>query len=194
MEAMVECQARLLQNGRDVAELRSEDLQTSKPGCSFRFKTDRAFDQFDVWIIGEADFDVIGRVPRRRHRLACRKSPGRCADRVTRWWRSSVALANHPPVRSIHAGSPRSPGQRSRPLSIRASTTGLVSFRMSSFSSASAAISGMRSRAFCSCGWRGGMACLLLQEQIVSPEQPALCGSFGGGVRTCRMTSGGKAR
>src|ERR1700722_11363486 len=53
------------------------------------------------------------------------------------------------------------------PPSIRASTTGLVSFRMVSFSSAAAAISGRRSRAFFSCGWTVGMVCLLLPARAV---------------------------
>src|SRR5580698_1008103 len=43
------------------------------------------------------------------------------------------------------------------PPSISALTTGLVSSRISSFSSEAAAIRGMRSRAFCTCGWTVGM-------------------------------------
>src|SRR6478736_2671757 len=50
------------------------------------------------------------------------------------------------------------------PPSIRALTTGLVSFRISSFSSEAAAIRGMRSCAFCTCGWTVGIVCLLLRE------------------------------
>src|ERR1700759_3386231 len=53
------------------------------------------------------------------------------------------------------------------PPSIRALTTGLVRFRISSFSSAAAAIKGMRSRAFWTCGWTVGMVCLLLRETAV---------------------------
>src|SRR5262249_2894218 len=51
------------------------------------------------------------------------------------------------------------------PPSIRALTTGLVSCRIASCSSEAAAIRGMRSRAFCSCGWTVGMVCLLLREK-----------------------------
>src|SRR5262245_43133144 len=50
------------------------------------------------------------------------------------------------------------------PPSIRALTMGLVSSRLSSWSSEAATIKGMRSRAFCTCGWTVGMVCLLLRE------------------------------
>src|SRR5580698_970887 len=53
------------------------------------------------------------------------------------------------------------------PPSIRALTTGLVSSRISSFSSEAAAIRGMRSRAFFTCGWTVGMMCLLLRDSAV---------------------------
>src|SRR6185369_3047121 len=43
------------------------------------------------------------------------------------------------------------------PPSVRALTTGLVSSRILSCSSAAAAISGMRSRAFWTCGWTVGI-------------------------------------
>src|SRR5215469_11950194 len=53
------------------------------------------------------------------------------------------------------------------PPSIRALTTGAVSLRISSCSSEAAAIMGMRSRAFCTCGWTVGMVCLLLRDSAV---------------------------
>ena len=48
----------LRQAGR-VAELRRGGPLTPKPCCSFRVATDRALGQFDVWVTGEADFDVM---------------------------------------------------------------------------------------------------------------------------------------
>src|ERR1700733_772235 len=58
------------------------------------------------------------------------------------------------------------------PPSIRALTTGGVSFLMSSFSAEAAAIMGMRSRAFRTCGWMVGMVYLLLRESAVLMDYP----------------------
>src|SRR5262252_4565017 len=55
------------------------------------------------------------------------------------------------------------------PPSIRALTTGLVSSRFSSCSGEAAAITGMRSRAFWTCGWMAGIAFLRLRGDAV-PE------------------------
>jgi hypothetical protein len=49
----------MLRDAGQVSELRVGDPSTPKPACSFRLQTDRAFGQFDVWITGEADFDVM---------------------------------------------------------------------------------------------------------------------------------------
>src|ERR1700704_5854643 len=51
------------------------------------------------------------------------------------------------------------------PPSIRPLTMGLVSSRIASFSSEAAAIRGMRSRAFCTCGWTVGIVSLLLRDK-----------------------------
>src|SRR5262249_37138341 len=53
------------------------------------------------------------------------------------------------------------------PPSIRALTTGLVSSRFSSCSGEAAAIAGMRSRAFWTCGWMAGIAFLRLRGDAV---------------------------
>jgi len=49
----------MLREAGHVSELRGSDLSTPKPGCIFRLQTDRALGQFDVWITGEVDFDVM---------------------------------------------------------------------------------------------------------------------------------------
>jgi hypothetical protein len=41
------------------AELKRGGLPTAKPCCSFRVETNFALGQFDVWVTGEADFDVM---------------------------------------------------------------------------------------------------------------------------------------
>ena len=51
--------AKAMSEAGQLAELRSSNQKTSKPGFSFRFKTDHALGQFDVWITGEADFDIM---------------------------------------------------------------------------------------------------------------------------------------
>src|SRR6516164_2234494 len=53
------------------------------------------------------------------------------------------------------------------PPSISALTTGLVSSRFSSCSGEAAAITGMRSRAFWTCGWMAGIAFLRLRGDAV---------------------------
>jgi hypothetical protein len=55
---MTERAKRLSKAGKP-AELRISNEKTSKPGVSFRLKADNALGQFDVWITGEADFDVM---------------------------------------------------------------------------------------------------------------------------------------
>jgi hypothetical protein len=51
--------ARVFREAGQVAELRSSGGRTPKPGCSFRLQTNRALGPFDVWLTGEADFDVM---------------------------------------------------------------------------------------------------------------------------------------
>jgi len=51
--------ARSLTEAGRPAELKSSTEKTSKPGVSFPLTTDRALGQFDVWMTGEADFDVM---------------------------------------------------------------------------------------------------------------------------------------
>ena len=58
-ELWMKDKARTLLEAGQLAELRISNQKTSKPGVSFRVKTDRALGQFDMWITGEADFDVM---------------------------------------------------------------------------------------------------------------------------------------
>lgn len=58
-ENWLEEQAQTLRKTGQVAELRRGGPPSPKPGCSFRLETDRALGQFDMWITGEADFDVM---------------------------------------------------------------------------------------------------------------------------------------
>ncbi len=58
-ENWLEERAQTLRQAGRVAELHRAGSPTTKPGCSFRVETDRAFGQFDVWATGEADFDVM---------------------------------------------------------------------------------------------------------------------------------------
>jgi hypothetical protein len=58
-EQWMKDKAKAMSEAGQLAELRSSNQETSKPGFSFRFKTDHALGQFDVWVTGEADFDIM---------------------------------------------------------------------------------------------------------------------------------------
>jgi hypothetical protein len=58
-EQWVTDKARVLLEAGQFAELQSSYQKTSKPSFSFRFKTHCALGQFDVWITGEADFEIM---------------------------------------------------------------------------------------------------------------------------------------
>ena len=58
-EKWLEVRAQTLRQTGQAAELRCGGPPTPKPCCSFRVQTDCALGQFDVWVTGEADFDVV---------------------------------------------------------------------------------------------------------------------------------------